>query len=63
MDSLIALGSTASIIYGIIAIYMIETGLKSNNLELVLNYSMITLIFPIIILSMLYKKISINLNF
>ena len=39
MDSLIALGSTASIIYGIIAICMIGYGLEHNNLELVTRYS------------------------
>lgn len=39
MDSLIALGSSASIIYGIIAICMIFYGLKYNDLELVTKYS------------------------
>ena len=39
MDSLIALGSSASIIYGIIAIYMIGYGLGHNDLELVTRYS------------------------
>ena len=39
MDSLIALGSTASIVYGIIAIGMIIVGLKNNDLELVTRYS------------------------
>lgn len=39
MDSLIALGSTASIIYGFIAIYMIGHGLRHNDLELVTRYS------------------------
>ncbi|MBQ7882474.1 MAG: heavy metal translocating P-type ATPase [Treponema sp.] len=39
MDSLIALGSTASIVYGIIAIYMIGYGLGHNDLELVSRYS------------------------
>lgn len=39
MDSLIALGSTASIIYGIIAIYMIGYGLGHNQIELVNKYS------------------------
>ncbi len=39
MDSLIALGSTASIIYGIIAIYMIGYGLGHNDFSLVKRYS------------------------
>ncbi len=39
MDSLIALGSSASITYGIIAIYMIGYGLGHNDLELVTRYS------------------------
>ena len=39
MDSLIALGSSASIVYGIIAIYMIGYGLGHNDFELVTRYS------------------------
>ena len=39
MDSLIAIGSSASIIYGIIAICMIGYGLSNNDLELVTRYS------------------------
>lgn len=39
MDSLIAIGSSASIIYGIIAIYMIGYGLGHNDLDLVTRYS------------------------
>lgn len=39
MDTLIALGSTASIVYGIIAIYMIGYGFGHNDLELVSRYS------------------------
>lgn len=38
MDSLIALGSTAAMIYGIYAIYMIGYGLGTQNMELVHNY-------------------------
>lgn len=38
MDSLIALGSTASMIYGIFAIYMIGYGLGNNNIDLVKEY-------------------------
>lgn len=38
MDSLIALGSSAAIIYGIYAIYMIGIGLGSGNTLLVQNY-------------------------
>lgn len=40
MDSLIAIGSFAAIIYGIFAIYMIGKGLGHNNRELVERYSM-----------------------
>lgn len=40
MDSLIAIGSLAAIIYGIFAIYMIGYGLGHNQLELVERYSM-----------------------
>lgn len=39
MDSLIALGSSAAIIYGIFAIYMISFGLGHNNLDIVERYS------------------------
>lgn len=40
MDSLIAIGSGASIIYGIFAIYMIGYGLGHNQIDLVERYSM-----------------------
>jgi len=40
MDSLIAIGSSASILYGIYAIYMIGYGLGHNNTQLVERYSM-----------------------
>lgn len=40
MDSLIALGSSAAILYGIFAIYGIGYGLGHGNLELVHQYSM-----------------------
>ena len=39
MDSLIAIGSTASILYGIFAIYMISYGLGHNQLDVVEKYS------------------------
>lgn len=39
MDSLIALGATASIVYGIVVAVFIEQGLATNNYELVRNYS------------------------
>ena len=39
MDSLIAIGSSAAIIYGIYAIYMIGYGQGHNNIELVQKYS------------------------
>ena len=39
MDSLIAIGSSAAIVYGIYAIYMIGLGLGCNDLELVQRYS------------------------
>lgn len=39
MDSLIALGSSASIVYGFIAIYMIIYGLKNNDMNLIEKYS------------------------
>lgn len=38
MDSLIALGSGAAIVYGIFAIYMIGTGLGNSNITLVQKY-------------------------
>ncbi len=38
MDSLIAMGSSAATAYGLFAIYMIITGLKSNNFEQVETY-------------------------
>ena len=40
MDTLVAVGSTASIIYGIFATVMIIIGLKNNDLELVHKYHM-----------------------
>ena len=40
MDSLIAIGSLAATVYGIIAIYMIGYGLGHNQIELVERYSM-----------------------
>ncbi|MBE6137201.1 MAG: heavy metal translocating P-type ATPase [Erysipelotrichaceae bacterium] len=40
MDSLIALGSTAAIIYGIVSIYMIGYGLGHNRLDIVDSYRM-----------------------
>lgn len=40
MDSLIAIGSGASIVYGIYAIYMIGFGLGHNQIDLVEKYSM-----------------------
>lgn len=38
MDSLVALGASASLIYGIVAIFMIGYGLGHNNLDLVHTY-------------------------
>ena len=38
MDSLIAIGATASFVYGIFAIIMIGIGLANNNHELVMTY-------------------------
>ena len=40
MDSLIALGSSAALIYGIIAIFRIGYGLGHNQLDIVAQYSM-----------------------
>ena len=40
MDSLIAIGSSAAIVYGIYAIYMIGYGFGHNNLDVVQRYSM-----------------------
>ena len=40
MDSLIALGSSAALVYGIIAIFMIGVGLGTGNDSLVSRYSM-----------------------
>lgn len=40
MDSLIAIGSFASIVYGIFAIYRIGVGLGMQNIELVNHYTM-----------------------
>lgn len=38
MDTLIAIGATASLIYGIFAIYMIGYGYQNNNLDIVNDY-------------------------
>ena len=38
MDSLIALGSAAALIYGIVAIYMIGYGIGNNNISMVEEY-------------------------
>ncbi len=40
MDSLIAVGSSAALIYGVFALFMIGTGLGTDNMELVDMYSM-----------------------
>ncbi|MEE0266287.1 MAG: heavy metal translocating P-type ATPase [Acutalibacteraceae bacterium] len=40
MDSLIAIGSAAAIVYGIVAIYRIGWGLGHNDIELVKRYTM-----------------------
>lgn len=40
MDSLIAIGSTAAMVYGVIAIYMIGYGLGHGDSEMVSRYSM-----------------------
>lgn len=40
MDSLIAIGSTASIVYGLVSMYVIGYGLSIQNHELVHRYSM-----------------------
>jgi len=40
MDTLVAVGSTASILYGVFATVMIIIGLKNNDLELVHKYHM-----------------------
>lgn len=40
MDSLIALGSTAAILYGIYAIVKITIGLNTNNSEMVMQFTM-----------------------
>lgn len=40
MDTLVAVGSTASIVYGIFATIMIIIGLKNNDMELVHKYHM-----------------------
>lgn len=39
MDSLIAIGSSASITYGLFATYMISVGIAHNNLEIINRYS------------------------
>lgn len=39
MDSLIAIGSSASIAYGLFATYMISVGISHNNLETINRYS------------------------
>ena len=38
MDTLIAIGATASLVYGIFAIYMIGYGYQNNNLDIVNDY-------------------------
>ena len=38
MDTLIAIGATASLIYGIFAIYMIGYGYQNNNLDIINDY-------------------------
>ncbi len=40
MDSLIAIGSSAALIYGIFAIYKIGYGLGTNNMDIVMKYVM-----------------------
>ena len=40
MDSLIAIGSTASIVYGLVSMYVIGYGLSTQNHELIHRYSM-----------------------
>lgn len=40
MDSLIAIGSSAAVLYGIFAMYRIAGGMSQNNLELVSHYRM-----------------------
>lgn len=40
MDSLIAIGSTASIVYGLVSMYVIGYGISTQNHELVHRYSM-----------------------
>ena len=40
MDSLIAIGSTAALVYGVVAIYMIGWGLGHSDMDLVSQYSM-----------------------
>src|SRR5690606_9973914 len=40
MDSLIAIGSTAAIVYGIFAIFKIGHGLGHGDMEAVMHYSM-----------------------
>lgn len=40
MDSLIAIGSLASLIYGVFAIYMINKGINTQNIDIVETYSM-----------------------
>ncbi|MCR4897640.1 MAG: HAD-IC family P-type ATPase, partial [Acholeplasmatales bacterium] len=40
MDSLIALGASASIIYGIVALFIISYGVSTNNMDLVETYHM-----------------------
>ena len=39
MDSLIALGTSAALLYGLFAIYQINTGLQTGNLEVVKMYA------------------------
>ena len=64
MNSLIALGATASIAYGIFALYMIGYGLGHNNLELVdtyrhnLYFESAAMILTLVSLGKLFEKIS-----
>lgn len=40
MDSLIAIGSTAALVYGVFAMFMINYGMAGQDMELVHQYSM-----------------------
>lgn len=64
MDSLIAVGASASLIYGIFAIYMIGYGLGHNNMDIVNNYrhnlyfESAAMILTLVSLGKLFEKIS-----